>query len=123
MHVLRDCNEAMKFWSPIINQNIWKNSLDYVSCIGLNGTLEMKIFEIRIALELEDRNELVFDQHSNLRQNLLFQIVSQVQMVVETILILDIFNMHLGSFFTGVKFSAYPPRIFVFKSFQKFSHF
>jgi hypothetical protein len=27
MHVLRDCNEARDFWSPLIKPNHWQNSL------------------------------------------------------------------------------------------------
>jgi hypothetical protein len=49
MHVLRDCDEAIKFWSPVIKSNYWAKffGLGLRSWID-NGTFAMNILKLNL---------------------------------------------------------------------------
>jgi hypothetical protein len=96
MHVLRDCDEAMEFWYPIIKPNNWAKffSLGLMSWLEWNLGNEdigntpwswVTFFGVSINALWKDRNEFVFNQYSILLQNWLLHLASQVQMVVESI--------------------------------------
>jgi hypothetical protein len=78
IHVLRDCKEAMKFWSWIIKPYNWAKlfSLGLISWLEWNlGDEDIGIrprvtsFGVSVNALCKDHNKLIFNQYFNLRQN------------------------------------------------------
>lgn len=92
MHVLMDCEEIQKFWFQFVSQDCWANFFG----VGLHDWLLFNLdkflmqapiskwssfFDLMIYYLWRDRNDVVFNNKSNIQSTLIQQILSQVRLI------------------------------------------